>query len=66
MILNECGIVAQECYKEIPEHFPFVILDEYVIMPNHIHGILIIDRNDHPVVSTTRYVENNRFNCSWL
>jgi putative transposase len=26
----------------IPEHFPHVFLDEYIIMPNHIHGILEI------------------------
>jgi len=31
---------------QIPEHFPFVILDEFMIMPNHIHGIIIIDKMD--------------------
>lgn len=29
---------------EIPEHFSFVRLDEFVIMPNHIHGIIFIDK----------------------
>jgi putative transposase len=43
MILNELGKMASSFWKEIHEHFPHVFLDEYVIMPNHIHGILILD-----------------------
>jgi REP element-mobilizing transposase RayT len=43
--LTETGRIAQECWAEIPAHFPHVYLDVYVIMPNHIHGILgITDR----------------------
>lgn len=34
------GDVADACWKEIPEHFPWVITDEFVVMPNHVHGIL--------------------------
>ena len=33
--------------SEIPGHFPFVSLDEFVIMPNHVHGILIINHSDN-------------------
>ena len=40
--LNEAGCVLQQCWVDIPIHFPQVELDEYVIMPNHIHGILTI------------------------
>ena len=46
MILNEFGKIAKKCWCEIPEHFPFVILDEYQIMPNHVHGIIEINKND--------------------
>jgi REP element-mobilizing transposase RayT len=28
---------------EIPNHFPHVRLDEFVVMPNHLHGIIILD-----------------------
>ncbi len=45
MILNEFGNVAQQCWLEIPQHFEHVELDAYVIMPNHLHGIIII-KND--------------------
>ncbi|NUQ43374.1 MAG: hypothetical protein HUU32_18445 [Calditrichaceae bacterium] len=41
---TEIGQVARENWQKIPEHFPFVILDESVIMPNHLHGILFFDK----------------------
>lgn len=43
MVFSETGSIALQCWKEIPHHFPHVKLDEFVIMPNHIHGILILD-----------------------
>mgnify|MGYP002476918240 CR=1 FL=1 len=44
MILNGTGKLAERFWKEIPDHFPFLELDNFVIMPNHVHGILIIKR----------------------
>jgi REP element-mobilizing transposase RayT len=40
MILNNAGQIVNECWLDIPNHFPNVQLHEYVIMPNHIHGII--------------------------
>ena len=40
MVLNEAGFIANECWRMIPKHFPNAILHEYIIMPNHIHGII--------------------------
>jgi len=40
MILNDAGKNADDCWMEIPAHFPNVTLHEYVIMPNHVHGII--------------------------
>jgi putative transposase len=42
MRLNQTGLIAADCWREIPEHFPAASLDEWVIMPNHLHGIVII------------------------
>ncbi len=44
MILSEIGNIAKNCWLEIPEHFPFVQLGAFVIMPDHMHGILIISK----------------------
>ena len=43
MQLNAAGMIAQQCWLDIPKHFPYVILDDHVVMPNHVHGILTID-----------------------
>jgi putative transposase len=42
MHLNEIGKLAEKFWKEIPEHFPHAILDEFIIMPNHMHGIITL------------------------
>ena len=46
MKLLEVGVIAQNCWNEIPKYFPFVILDAFVVMPNHLHGILLIDKQE--------------------
>jgi len=42
MRLNEAGRTAQACWEEIPTHFRGITVDAFVVMPNHIHGIVII------------------------
>jgi putative transposase len=42
MQLNECGQSVQACWLEIPAHFPNVALDAFVVMPNHVHGIVAV------------------------
>jgi putative transposase len=43
MVLNDLGKIADECWRAIPEHFPNVDLDTHVIMPNHAHGVIVIN-----------------------
>jgi len=38
MMLNLLGKTVQACWEEIPVDFPDVDVDEFVVMPNHIHG----------------------------
>jgi REP element-mobilizing transposase RayT len=40
---NECGKIAECCWLEIQQHYPNVSLDEFVIMPNHVYGIIILN-----------------------
>ncbi len=39
---SELGRLVRECWVAVPEHFPRVALQEFVIMPNHIHGVIAI------------------------
>jgi putative transposase len=42
MKLTTAGAIVQGFWYEIPKHFPNVVLGEFVVMPNHIHGILML------------------------
>jgi REP element-mobilizing transposase RayT len=45
MMLSQYGHVAEQCWKVLQRDFPRVELDVFVVMPNHLHGILVlIDR----------------------
>jgi len=43
MYLSPIGEMADECWRAIPQHFPHVQIPLWVVMPDHIHGIVIID-----------------------
>ena len=40
--LNGYGQIAQELLLEIPKHYPHASIDKFVIMPNHIHAIIVL------------------------
>jgi REP element-mobilizing transposase RayT len=42
MRLNECGGIVAWTWQDLPNHAPNVALDAFVLMPNHVHGIIVI------------------------
>lgn len=65
IVLNKCGEIVEQQWLWLEQHFPYIRSDEFVVMPNHFHGILVIDykddlmndlRRDNPrIVPTTDY-----------
>lgn len=45
MVLNEVGETIFDLWNQIPVQFPFVELDAFVVMPDHFHGIIIINES---------------------
>jgi len=45
MFLNEFGQIVTKYWREIPDHYQHAMLDEFTVMPNHVHGIIVV----HPV-----------------
>ena len=41
--LSSIGEIVKKYWMEIPKYFENILLDEFIIMPNHVHGIIIID-----------------------
>jgi putative transposase len=53
LTVNPLGRIVQECWEAIPVHFQNVTLDAFVVMPNHVHGIVVIrDEQDLPSAGT--------------
>jgi REP element-mobilizing transposase RayT len=53
--------IVRQQWEQLPQRFPDLILDEFTIMPNHIHGILIVeaDRSAENVGATLAVAQNN-------
>lgn len=63
MQLSPIGEYAENFWMEIPKHFPFVELGNFVVMPNHTHGILIINNTDS-VISLHRNEMDKSLQCN--
>lgn len=42
MRLNQAGAMVTRVWEEMPDRFPNIEMDAFVVMPNHIHGIIVI------------------------
>jgi len=62
MFLNKYGKIVNACWLEIPDHFTFVRPAPFIVMPNHVHGIIISERPDYtiPSVETRHAVSMDR------
>ena len=62
MQLSEIGTIACKYWIEIPNHFGFVELNTFIIMPDHIHGIIIIKNkkaNDNRTIDTMENISTS-------
>ena len=64
MVVNKYGANTKYCWFEIPKHFPNVELDEFGVMPNHIHGIIII-RNLNQSVGNKNFCSLQNKKIPW-
>jgi len=63
MMLNDTGKIAVDCWMQIPQHFTQVTLDEFVIMPNHVHGVIFLNDFTHGCRDVACNVStNNEYN----
>lgn len=48
MMLNVAGQMVETVWQELPHRFPQIVMDAFVVMPNHMHGIIVITDSDNP------------------
>ena len=46
-IFTESGRMIETVWEDLPTRFPHIGLDEFVVMPNHFHGIIVIHETNH-------------------
>jgi putative transposase len=51
--LNDAGEIARRCWEDIPDHLSRVVLDAGIIVPNHIHGIIVVRESRRGEASAT-------------
>ena len=54
VIQNDAGKMVQTVWNEMPQHYGTVVLDEFVVMPNHVHGIIMLPHASSNVGATPR------------
>ncbi len=52
MELSDIGKIAHECWRTIPDHFDHVTIDAFIVMPDHMHGIIVIGEQSKMGVGT--------------
>ena len=60
MRLNQMGQSVQAHWNRLPTHFPHLKIDAFVIMPNHIHGILTLTPTETPTPRRGAALGNHR------
>ena len=57
MKLSGIGNIVSDCWRDVPNHFPGIELSEFIVMPNHIHGIIRIPARARHAVPLPRHAE---------
>jgi putative transposase len=70
MNLSSIGEIAKACWEEIEVHFPNVRLAEFVFMPDHMHGIIVIDKSlslvNVPLLKENRFQQIGKHSISTI
>jgi putative transposase len=67
LLLNDAGEMVSKEWLALPSRFPSIILDEFIVMPNHFHGIICIlpDAANNPtlgrIVGAFKSIVNNHY-----
>ncbi len=42
MVLNQYGVIVADTYRWLCQRYPYLYIDEWIVMPNHFHAIMVI------------------------
>jgi putative transposase len=53
MVENRYAQITRRCWEDLPNHYPHITLDAFAVMPDHVHGIIVLSRDDADVIART-------------
>ena len=53
MHLNNAGKMVRRIWDGMPNRFPSIEMDEFVVMPNHVHGVIVLHQPPQPSVGAS-------------
>jgi len=59
ILMHDPGRIAYDCLRAIPGHFPSVVLDEFVVMPNHVHFVVVLGRRGEACLALNSTTNSN-------
>ena len=68
MVLNDVGKMIENMWEKLPAKFPHLNLDEYVVMPDHFHGIIVVNGREDPaptlgqIIAYLKYQTTKQYN----
>ena len=57
VVLSNVGRIVRDCWEAVPLHFPHAAIDAWVVMPNHLHGVLRLKAHDPAQVTHVQRLE---------
>jgi len=52
--LYDAGRIVEKTWKELPNHYPGIRLEAFVVMPNHFHGVITLEDTIKPLSEIVR------------
>ena len=59
MHLNDCGRIVEKAWLDLPHRYPLVELNEFIVMPDHFHGILFLIESPQELVAKQHGLPEN-------
>jgi putative transposase len=66
MVLNEAGRMVEAIWNDLSTHYPSITLDAFIIMPNHVHGVININTVDTDTINQNEPCEGDALVASRL
>ena len=66
MVLSSLGKITHEYWLQIPIHAPYAKCDTFIVMPNHVHGIILIEHSAEEILNDDKILRPQKHSLSMV